>query len=127
MGNGNGMTGIAGDGIGGRCLSPLPVVIPFSWSATGSYYSTNYTENATNFTAIIWTNGTGTFAPNASVALQVLVVAGGGGSMGWGGGGGGAGGMIYTSKVLNSGAYSISVGSGGIGTVTRQRKIKYKK
>ena len=91
LGNGGSVIRIAGDGIGGRCLSPLPIPFTFSWVATGSYYSTNYTENTTNFTAIVWTNGTGTFAPNGSVTAQVLVVAGGGGSSTWGGGGGGGG------------------------------------
>jgi fibronectin-binding autotransporter adhesin len=88
----------------------------FSWTATGSYYSTNYTEGGTNFTAVVWTNGSGTWVPSASVVCEVLVVAGGGGGGQDVGGGGGAGGYIFISKTnLAAGTHAVAVGVGGSG------------
>lgn len=82
------------------------------WIATGNYISTNYIENGTNFTAIIWTNGIGTFVLNKQISVEALVVAGGGA-----GGycaGGGAGGLVYTSSLpISVGGVSITVGNGG--------------
>jgi len=88
----------------------------YSWTGTG--YETNYTENATNFTAIIWTNGAGTLTLATARMLDVLVVAGGGG----GGhtdqaGGAGAGGMIVTSLVFAAGTWTNAVGEGGYGAI----------
>jgi len=61
---------------GARAFNATPLMsffgtsAAFSWTATGNYYSTNYTEGGTNFTAVIWTNGSGTFVP-ASYDAQV--------------------------------------------------------
>jgi hypothetical protein len=51
----------------------------FSWTATGNYYTTNYTEGGTNWYEVAWTNSSGTFTPGSAVTVQALVVAGGGG------------------------------------------------
>jgi hypothetical protein len=49
-------------------------------------------------------------------SIQVLVVGGGGGGAGAFSGGGGGGGVVYSSSYpVTPGAYSISVGSGGLG------------
>lgn len=64
----------------------------------------------------------GTFTPNTSGAVDVLVIGGGGGG-GSGnsttcvmGGGGGAGGFVYQSGVsVTAKAYSVTVGGGGAG------------
>lgn len=66
-------------------------------------------------------NTSGTFATDTNLVVDILVVGGGGGA-GWentdlarGGGAGGAGGLVYqTAYSLNSGSYSVTVGSGGI-------------
>ena len=64
-----------------------------------------------------FTTHTGTFVPNMSMNVEVLVVAGGGGGGGNGGGGGGAGGLVYVPSYPVSGfaAYIIKVGDGGAG------------
>jgi len=93
---------------------------PFSWTATGSYYSTNYTEGGTNFSEVVWTNGAGSFSPSSSKAAELFVVAGGGGAGGmtpdaYCSGGGGAGGCLYFGTNLNAQTYTVTVGLGGAG------------
>jgi hypothetical protein len=67
------------------------------------------------------TVGTSTFTVTGGEGTaEILVVAGGGGGGGsyGGGGGGGAGGLVYHSaKALTSGAYTVTVGDGGIGGI----------
>lgn len=62
----------------------------------------------------------GTFTPNVTGNVEVLVVAGGGGGGkgcndgNWGGAGGGAGGVIYnSSSSVTSGGKTVTVGAGG--------------
>ncbi|MDP3999488.1 MAG: LamG domain-containing protein [bacterium] len=55
----------------------------------------------------------GTFTPNKSMDVEVLVVAGGGGGSG---GGGGAGGLLHnTAFAVTAQAYTVTVGDGGAG------------
>ena len=56
----------------------------------------------------------GTFTPDASAAVDYLVV-GGGGAGSTNGGGGGAGGFRTGTLTIGAGAYSITVGAGGTG------------
>ncbi|NTW33298.1 MAG: hypothetical protein HGB12_11870, partial [Bacteroidetes bacterium] len=73
-------------------------------------YSGGYTVHA--FTS------SGTFTPNCSGNVEVLVVAGGGGGAGRHGGGGGAGGLIYNSSfAVTAQAYATTIGAGGNGSV----------
>ena len=61
-------------------------------------------------------SGTSTFTISNSIICDILVVGGGGGGGRRHAGGGGAGAVIYeTNKILNSGTYTINVGSGGAG------------
>ncbi|MEK9723009.1 MAG: hypothetical protein VW405_05930, partial [Rhodospirillaceae bacterium] len=61
----------------------------------------------------------GTFTPNGSGNIEILVVAGGGGggasvSGSAGGGGGGAGGVVYAATyAVTAQAYTVTVGTGG--------------
>ena len=89
--------------------------VPFSWSATGGDYSTNYTIGGTNFDAFIFTNSGSVVVASGSASVYVLVVAGGGGGGAYAGGGGGAGGLVYTATNLSAGTYNITVGAGGVG------------
>ena len=81
---------------------------------------TEYNENGTNFTAHLFTNSAAgeTLTLNVGGEVEYLVVAGGGGGGGgWNGGGGGAGGIRLDSITLPAGAYTITVGAGGPGTL----------
>lgn len=91
---------------------PKPIL---SVVASGNYYSTNYTENGTNFTAIVWTNGIGTCTVREPVNCDLLVVAGGGSGGDVGpGGGGGAGELYYkTGTSFVAGVYGVVVGRFG--------------
>lgn len=65
------------------------------------------------------TNNWQQFSQPAGYSINYLVVAGGGGGGFYLGGGGGAGGMLTGSGSLSSGtAYTITVGSGGAGSVS---------
>ncbi|MHB9019530.1 MAG: DUF2341 domain-containing protein [Minisyncoccota bacterium] len=80
------------------------------FSATGGIisYSGGYTIHT--FTS------NGTFTPNGTGNVDVLIVAGGGGAGGGTGGGGGAGGMqTQTGVAVSASPYSIVVGTGGAG------------
>lgn len=61
-------------------------------------------------------NSSGVFKiTDGSGVLDFLIVAGGGGGgVGWGAGGG-SGGVVYGSKYLNKGTYSVTIGDGGDG------------
>jgi hypothetical protein len=76
----------------------------------------NATNTITNINGkTIYTfNTSGTFTPNFTGNVSVLVVAGGGGG---GNAGGGAGGVVYnaTIPVLNGTSYPVTVGLGGAG------------
>ena len=86
---------------------------------TGTAYTTNYTENATNYYAIVFTGGTGTLNLIFAQTADYLVVAGGGGGGKYYGSGGGAGGLIrVTSTNLPAGSYPVFVGGGGIGVTS---------
>jgi hypothetical protein len=83
-------------------------------TATGGTITTVSSGGAT-FTAHAFTSS-GTFSPNASFAIDYLVVAGGGGGGTDMGGGGGGGGYIAAQQtVLNAGTFPIVVGAGGQG------------
>jgi hypothetical protein len=116
-GGGGGSTGggNSGGGDGGSGIViiayPSPPITPPTIFATGG--TVTY---ANGFTTHTFTSPSDTFALSspASVMIKSLVVGGGGG----GGspnvaGGGGAGGAIYTTSVLPSGNYSVTVGAGG--------------
>ena len=60
----------------------------------------------------------GTFTPDASGLVDVLVVAGGGGGAAHHGGGGGGGGLVYVSSYsVSAQAYPVVVGAGGSGGI----------
>ena len=60
--------------------------------------------------------GNGTLAVPASLTADVLTIGGGGGGGNTIGGGGGAGGVSYLAAQTLSGAYSVVVGAGSIGS-----------
>ena len=75
-------------------------------SATGGTITTSGSYTIHTFTS------SGTFTPNSSGNVEVLVVAGGGG--GTGVGGGGAGGLVYNAAyAVTAGAITVTVGNGG--------------
>jgi hypothetical protein len=84
--------------------------------ASGGNVTNNYWENGTNFIAQVFTNS-GTLTVNGSGGnVEYLLVAGGGGGGGaWQGGGGGAGGFLTGPTNLTAGAYTVTVGTNGIG------------
>jgi len=88
------------------------------WALTnGSNYATGGTVSTVGGYRIhtFTTAGATSFTMPYAGTVEVLLVAGGGGGAGIGGGGG-AGGMIYESQVqLQSGSYTVNVGSGGGG------------
>ncbi|MCX5791943.1 MAG: phage tail protein [Elusimicrobia bacterium] len=80
------------------------------FAATGGSitYSGSYTIHT--FTS------SGTFTPNVSGNIQVIIVAGGGGGGYSGAGGGGAGGVVTsTSFAVTAQPYAVTVGGGGSG------------
>ncbi|MCK5583383.1 MAG: hypothetical protein KAI33_06315, partial [Elusimicrobiales bacterium] len=85
-----------------------------SFSATGGTITTSGGYTIHTFT------GNGTFTPNGSRNVEVLVVAGGGGGgSGHYAGGAGAGGLIYNSSYfVTAQAYTITVGNGGTGSTS---------
>jgi uncharacterized protein (TIGR02145 family) len=65
---------------------------------------------------------TGAFTSPASGNVEVLVVAGGGGSGTNGGGGGGGGGVVYNASLaVSNQSYTVTVGSGGLGTANNSQ------
>ena len=92
-----------------------------AYSVYGTYAFTNYTENTTNFDALIFTTGTGTLTFVSSKVVDFLLVGGGGGGGNAviGGtaaaGGGGAGGLLLSNRVsISSGTFAFNIGIGGI-------------
>ena len=98
--------------------SLTPYELP-EWSASGLYYTTNYTENSVQYFAIVWTNGSGSLTFSSSHTCDVLVVGGGGGTY-YGGGGGGGDVVVATGYVASAGSISTYVGAGG----TSQNVVK---
>jgi hypothetical protein len=94
-------------------------------SATGGVI-TNYTLGGINYRAHTFTNS-GTFTVTAGGSVDALIVAGGGGGGFDAGGGGGAGGLIYSNGLsVAVAAYSVTVGSGGLGqTAYSQNATNY--
>jgi hypothetical protein len=87
----------------------------FSPSITGSP-----TITTSGAYTIVTYSGSGTFTPNVSQNVEVLVVGGGGGGGGDGSGnagGGGGGGQVYynSSYSLSTGSYTVTIGAGGAG------------
>lgn len=63
--------------------------------------------------------GNSTFTVTKGGPIEYLVVAGGGaGGGGDVGGGGGGGGVVYRKAIINTGSYTVTVGSGGTGIAT---------
>ncbi len=87
----------------------VTTLLPFS--ATGGTVTTSGAFAIHTFTS------DGTFTPNVSANVEVLMV-GGGGSGGTYGGGGGGGGVAYAASqaVTPNTPYTITVGAGSIGT-----------
>ena len=95
---------------------------------TNSEMHYNIVASGGNSTATVTANGatykihtftsTGTFTVYGYGLVEVLVVGGGGGGGFDVGGGGGAGGYVETSTFVNTGAYTITIGSGGTGSGT---------
>jgi len=90
------------------------IVAPFS--ATGGTITTSGGYTIHTFTS------SGTFTPNQTGNIEVLVVGGGGGGApstttdGYkGGGGGGGGGVVATSYSITAGGKTVSIGGGGSG------------
>ncbi len=87
------------------------------FSATGGEIVTVGSYNYHVFTA------NGTFAPNGSKDVSILVVgAGGGGGCNQGGGGGGGSiqttSPYWTTQNLTAGSYSVTIGAGGTGSAS---------
>ena len=79
------------------------------FSATGGTMTTSQNYTIHTFTS------DGTFTPNGSANVEVLVVAGGGSGGGSTAGGGGAGGLIYNSSYLVSeSSMPVTIGDGGV-------------
>jgi hypothetical protein len=88
------------------------VVTPQSVTATGGTITSVGGNKIHTFTS------SGTFTVSGgSLTCKILVVAGGGGGGLGSGGGGGAGGLIYSASTVFTGAYTITVGNGGAGSV----------
>ena len=114
------------DNLSGTANSATNIFTVYSTGNAGSGGTVVYTDtNGLNPVASPpYTNGyvVQTFTANdtlvlpAAVTADVLVVAGGGGGGGLWGGGGGAGGLVYSNLTLGAGAYSATVGAGGVGT-----------
>jgi hypothetical protein len=86
-------------------------LVTSAFSATGGTITNYGSYRVHTFTS------SGTFTPNKTGQVDVLVVAGGGGGGGGsqnGGGAGGAGGMVASTGInVAASAYSITVGAGG--------------
>jgi hypothetical protein len=84
------------------------------FSATGGT-ETTYTSGGVNYKVHTFTSS-GTFTAESSGTVDVLVVAGGGGGGSWVGGGGGAGGMLASILSVSAQSFTVTVGSGGVGS-----------
>jgi hypothetical protein len=93
------------------------------FTATGGTEST-YTSSGTQYKVHTFTSS-GTFTIGTAYKIDLLLVAGGGagsadGSTTQGNGGGGAGGMYeIPGRIISSGSYSLVVGAGGVGALSR--------
>jgi len=86
-------------------------------TATGGTV-TSYTDGGITYDVHTFT-GSATFNVTAGGSVDYLIVGGGGGGGGGTGGGGGAGGFVTgTTTVTGSTAYTITVGTGGLGGTT---------
>ena len=92
-------------------LTNAPVATGGTVTTSGAYKIHTFTTTG---------NTTFTLTSPASISAQVLVVGGGGaGGSAYVGGGGGAGGAVFNSSfTIASGSYTVTVGAGGIRTVT---------
>ena len=92
-------------------LTNAPVATGGTVTISGAYKIHTFTTTG---------NTTFTLTNPASISAQVLVVGGGGaGGSAYVGGGGGAGGAVFNgSFTIASGSYTVTVGAGGIRTVT---------
>jgi|694.fasta_scaffold00159_2 hypothetical protein len=71
----------------------------------------------TNEYYVAFTSGSHTLTFTRSIACDILIVGGGGGGGNYGGGGGGGDVILKSAIGLNTGTYTITVGSGGTGGV----------
>jgi len=94
--------------------------------ATGTGYTLLYTDsNSSNpttsgpysngYTVFQYTGASGTFVPNFTGFVQLLLVGGGGGGGRTGGGGGGGAVVNVYAYVVATSSYTITVGQGGAG------------
>jgi len=67
---------------------------------------------------VFTSTGNSTFTANGTLSCDILIVAGGGGSSDMSGGGGAGGFQYLTSQTVAAGQYTVTVGAGGIGTLT---------
>jgi hypothetical protein len=79
--------------------------------STGGTITTAGGYRIHTFTAV----GTSTFTASGSGNVEILMV-GGGGAAGYYAGGGGAGEVLFISRAIISGAHSLTIGAGGIGS-----------
>lgn len=89
-----------------------------AFSATGGTITTSGGYTIHKFTS------SGTFTPNGSGNVEVLVVGGGGGGGGnnnAGSGGGGGGGVLTNTLSVTQGSYSVTVGAGGSSQTSNAR------
>jgi RHS repeat-associated protein len=103
---------------GGCCNSRLSSVVdatgtgappPPPFSATGGTVTTSGAYTIHTFTS------PGSFIPNGSGTVEMLVAGGGGGGGHNRGGGGGGGGVLYNAALaVTSQVYNVTVGSGGV-------------
>ena len=89
-----------------------------SVSITGTGNTINTATDNSNYKYAFFAN-TGTFVANNNIICDILIVGGGGGGGARHAGGGGAGAVIYlTNQTLNSGTYTITIGTGGNATTS---------
>jgi cytoskeletal protein CcmA (bactofilin family) len=98
--------------------SKLQVHNGFVWTTLGGVSATGGTITYVDGYTIHTFTDSGTFTLISGGEVEYLVVAGGGGAPGRDvGGGGGAGGLLTgTLPALSPGTYTVTVGSGGLGT-----------
>jgi hypothetical protein len=110
---------------GGFIGPTLPASALGVWNISDDYIGTNFVASGgTKTTSGVYTihtfNSSSTFTViRGKKNVQALIVAGGGGGGGsWvsvgNGAGGGGGGVIDTSAILKQGAYTVTVGAGGL-------------
>ena len=126
--------------LSGTLTSPPVAQTTYNFTVTATDLELQKSSKAFNINATIGIEATGgtvsnisgyrihTFTSSGSFQvtggagdIEYLVVAGGGkgGDAGWGGGGGGAGGLLQGNVSVTPGTYTVTIGGGGSGSLSR--------